>query len=104
ALRIIEATFAAEAGPRPIGAGSGLGGGAGAVGPFVGGWIIGSVGWRWIFLLTLPLAAAVVAVTVRHVPETRDPTSHGRFDWAGAILAPPALARLTEPPIAAPPP
>jgi EmrB/QacA subfamily drug resistance transporter len=101
-LAIIQASFAPEDRPRAIGAWSGLGGVAGAVGPFLGGWIIGSVGWRWIFLLNLPLAAVVIAVTVRHVPETRDPTSHGRFDWAGAVLAALALAGITDALIEAP--
>jgi EmrB/QacA subfamily drug resistance transporter len=101
-LAIIQATFAADDRPRAIGAWSGLGGVAGAVGPFLGGWIIGSVGWRWIFLLNLPLAAVVLAVAVRHVPESRDPTSHGRFDWAGAILAALALAGITDALIEAP--
>jgi len=44
----------------------------------------------------------VTAVAVRHVPETRDPTSHGRFDWAGAILAALALAGITDALIEAP--
>ena len=101
-LAIIQATFAPEDRPKAIGAWSGLGGVAGAVGPFLGGWLIGSVGWRWIFLINLPLAAAVTAVTVRHVPESRDPTSHGRFDWAGAILAALALAGITDALIEAP--
>jgi EmrB/QacA subfamily drug resistance transporter len=101
-LAIIQATFAPNDRPRAIGAWSGLGGVAGAVGPFLGGWIIGSVGWRWIFLLNLPLAVLVVAVTARHVPETRDPTSHGRFDWAGAILAALALTGITDALIEAP--
>jgi len=101
-LAIIQAAFAADDRPKAIGAWSGLGGVAGAVGPLLGGWIIGAVGWRWIFLLNLPLAAAVVAVTVRHVPETRDPTSHGRFDWTGAILAALALAGITYALIEAP--
>ena len=101
-LAIIQASFAPDDRPRAIGAWSGLGGVAGAVGPFLGGWLIGSVGWRWIFLLNLPLAAVVVAVAVRHVPETRDPTSHGRFDWAGAFLAALALAGITDALIEAP--
>jgi EmrB/QacA subfamily drug resistance transporter len=101
-LAIIQATFAAEDRPRAIGAWSGLGGVAGAVGPFLGGWIIGSVGWRWIFLLNLPLAVVVMAVALRHVPETRDPTSHGRFDVAGALLAALSLAGITDALIEAP--
>ncbi|MGI8446734.1 MAG: MFS transporter [Streptosporangiaceae bacterium] len=95
-LAIIQAAFAADDRPRAIGAWSGLGGVAGAIGPFLGGWIVGSIGWRWIFLLNLPLAAAVIAVTVRHVPETRDPTAQGRFDIAGAVLAALALAGITD--------
>src|SRR6516164_4703736 len=95
-LAIIQATFLPGDRPRAIGAWSGLGGVAAAVGPFLGGWIVGSIGWRWIFLLNLPLAAAVVAVAARHVPETRDPTAHGRFDIAGAVLAALALTGITD--------
>jgi len=101
-LAIIQATFLAEDRPRAIGAWSGLGGVAAAAGPFLGGWIVGAIGWRWIFLLNLPLAAAVVAVTARHVPETRDPTASGRFDVAGAALAALALAGVTDALIEAP--
>jgi EmrB/QacA subfamily drug resistance transporter len=101
-LAIIQATFAPEDRPKAIGAWSGLGGVAGAVGPFLGGWIIGSVGWRWIFLINLPVAAVVMAVALRHVPESSDPTSHGRFDVAGALLAALALAGITYALIEAP--
>ena len=95
-LAIIQSTFAADDRPRAIGAWSGLGGVAGAIGPFLGGWIVGSIGWRWIFLINLPLAVAVLAVTSRHVPESRDPTAQGRFDIAGAVLAALALAGITD--------
>jgi len=101
-LAIIQATFLASDRPRAIGAWSGLGGVAAAIGPFLGGWIVGSIGWRWIFLLNLPLAAAVVAVAARHVPESRDPTASGRFDVAGAVLAALALAGITDALIEAP--
>jgi EmrB/QacA subfamily drug resistance transporter len=95
-LAIIQSTFAADDRPRAIGAWSGLGGVAGAIGPFLGGWIVGSIGWRWIFLINLPLAVAVLVVTSRHVPESRDPTAQGRFDIAGAVLAALALAGITD--------
>jgi EmrB/QacA subfamily drug resistance transporter len=101
-LAIIQAAFAADDRPRAIGAWSGLGGIAGAAGPFLGGWIIGAAGWRWIFLLNLPLSAVVVAVAARHVPETRDPSAHGKFDVAGAVLAALALAGITDALIEAP--
>src|SRR5260221_7380879 len=94
-LAIIQATFAAEDRPRAVGAWSGLGGVAGAAGPLLGGWIVQTAGWRWVFLLNLPLAVLVIVVTVRHVPETSDPSAHGRFDVAGAALAALALAGIT---------
>ena len=101
-LAIIQAAFFPDDRPRAIGAWSGLGGVAAAVGPFLGGWIVGSIGWRWIFLLNLPLAVAVVVVAARHVPETRDPTASGRFDVAGAVLAALALVGVTDALIEAP--
>ena len=94
-LAIIQATFDPRDRPRAVGAWSGLGGVAGAVGPFLGGWIVQSIGWRWIFLINLPVAVAVVAVTTRHVPETSDPSAHGRFDILGAALAALALGGIT---------
>ena len=101
-LAIIQATFASDDRPRAVGAWSGLGGVAAAVGPVVGGWLVQAAGWRWVFLLNLPLAAAVVAVTVRHVPETRDSSVRGGFDVAGAVLAVLALAGITYALIEAP--
>ena len=94
-LAIIQASFAPDERPRAVGAWSGLGGVAAAIGPVLGGWLVQAGGWRWVFLLNLPLAAAVIAVTLRHVPETSDPAARGRFDVAGAGLAALALAGIT---------
>ncbi len=94
-LAIIQASFVQDDRARAVGAWSGLGGVAGAIGPFLGGWLVGAAGWRWVFLLNLPLAALVVAVAVRHVPETADEGHHGRFDVLGAALAALCLAGIT---------
>ncbi|MFI0487297.1 MFS transporter [Actinomadura sp. 9N215] len=94
-LAIIQASFAADDRPRAVGAWSGLGGVAGAIGPFAGGWLVEVAGWRWVFLLNVPLTAVVLLVTVRHVPESVDPEAHGRFDVLGAALAALALAGTT---------
>ncbi len=94
-LAIIEASFAPEDRGRAIGAWSGLGGVATAIGPFLGGWLVDAASWRWIFLLNVPLGAAVVTVAVRHVPESRDPNADGRVDVPGAVLGALALAGLT---------
>jgi EmrB/QacA subfamily drug resistance transporter len=94
-LAIIQASFTPRDRPRAIGAWSGLGGVAGAIGPFLGGWIISAAGWRWAFLLNLPVAALVVLVASRHVPESRDESEHHGFDILGAALAALALAGVT---------
>lgn len=86
-LAIIQATFHADDRPRAVGAWSGLGGVATAIGPFLGGWLVDSVNWRWIFLINLPLAAVTIVVALKHVPETFDPRQSGRFDIGGAALA-----------------
>ncbi|MFI6481924.1 MFS transporter [Nonomuraea sp. NPDC050663] len=94
-LAIIQASFCREDRPRAVGAWSGLGGVASAIGPLLGGWLVQGPGWRWAFLINLPFAALVVWVTLRHVPETRDEQAHGRFDVAGSVLAALALAGIT---------
>ncbi|RKS67752.1 EmrB/QacA subfamily drug resistance transporter [Actinomadura pelletieri DSM 43383] len=94
-LAIIQASFTADDRPRAVGAWSGLGGVAGAIGPFAGGWLVEAAGWRWVFLLNVPLAAVVLLVAVRHVPESVDPGARGRFDVLGAVLAALALAGTT---------
>jgi EmrB/QacA subfamily drug resistance transporter len=94
-LAILQASFAPEDRGRAIGAWSGLGGVATALGPFVGGWLVQSVSWRLIFFLNLPLAALVVLLARRHVPETRDPAATGRLDVAGGALVTVALVGLT---------
>ena len=55
-LAIISATFAPTDRGQAVGAWSGLGGIAGAIGPFLGGWLVG-IDWRLVFLINLPVAA-----------------------------------------------
>lgn len=94
-LAMIQASFRATDRGRAIGAWSGLGGIAAAVGPLVGGLLIDHASWRWIFLINLPLAVVTVWFALRWVPESRDARAHGRFDLAGAALAALALAGIT---------
>ncbi len=101
-LALIQASFEPGDRARAVGAWSGLSGVAAAVGPFLGGWLIEGPGWRWVFLINLPLAVLVVAVTLRHVPESRNDEATGRFDVPGAVLAASALAGITYALIAAP--
>jgi EmrB/QacA subfamily drug resistance transporter len=93
-LAILEAVFRPDDRAAAVGAWSGLGGVATAVGPVVGGALVGvaSWGWRLVFLINVPLAAVVVWLAVRYVPETRDEQATGRLDVPGAVLAAAGLA------------
>ena len=95
ALAILQTSFRAEDRSRAIGAWSGLAGMTGAVGPFLGGWLVEVGSWRWIFLLNLPVVVAVIAIAARHVPESRDLAATGRLDFGGAGLAALGLGSLT---------
>ena len=85
-LAILAAVFAPEDRARAVGAWSGFAGVAGAIGPFVGGWLIDEVSWRLVFLLNVPLAAVALVVAARHVPESSDAAAGG-LDVAGALTA-----------------
>jgi EmrB/QacA subfamily drug resistance transporter len=93
-LALISASFHGPDRAAAIGAWSGLGGIAGAIGPFVGGWLV-EWSWRAVFLINLPLAAVVVAIALRHVPESRDPDSAPGLDISGTVLAVIGLGALT---------
>jgi EmrB/QacA subfamily drug resistance transporter len=101
-LAMIEATFRPTDRARAIGAWSGLGGVATALGPLLGGYLVQAVSWRAIFLINLPLGILVMVMASRHVPETRDPSAHGHLDFAGAGLAGLGLAGTTYALIEAP--
>lgn len=92
-LAIISAVFDPDDRGKAIGAWSGLAGVTTAIGPLVGGALVDAVGWRSIFWLNIPLAAAVIWLTARHVPETKG--DQGRIDYSGAALTVLALSALT---------
>lgn len=95
ALAILEASFHPQDRARAIGAWSGLGGIAGALGPFLGGWLVQVATWRLVFLINVPLAAVVAVVALRHVPETRNPGAARRLDVVGVLTGAGGLAGLT---------
>lgn len=94
-LALLQASFHPDDRSGAVGAWSGLGGVATAVGPFLGGWLVSGPGWRWIFVINLPLAVVVAVLTLRHVPESRDEQATGRFDVQGAALAALSLGGVT---------
>ncbi len=86
-LAIISASFPQAERGRAIGLWSGFTAITSAIGPVFGGWLIENLSWRWIFWMNLPLALAVIAVSLSHVPESRDEGAAKHLDRWGAFLA-----------------
>jgi EmrB/QacA subfamily drug resistance transporter len=95
ALAILEASFAPGDRSRAIGAWSGLGGIGGALGPFLGGWLVELGNWRYIFLINVPVALVVLLVASRHVPESRSPMASKHLDVTGVLTGAIGLGGLT---------
>jgi predicted MFS family arabinose efflux permease len=68
---------------------------AGAIGPFVGGGLVDGPGWRWAFLINVPVGALAIACARAAVPETRDPHASRGLDLGGAAVAVIGLAAGT---------
>ena len=79
-LAMLSAVFHPDDRAKAIGAWSGLATVATALGPFLGGWLIDAVSWRWVFFINVPLAVVAVIIALRHVPETRAASINGSTD------------------------
>src|SRR6201996_4217168 len=93
-LAIIQSSFRPEDRSRAVGIWSGFTGVASLTAPFAAGWLLGLGTWRWIFVINVPVAAVLVLVALRHVPESRQAAS-APIDWVGSLLAVVALAAVT---------
>ena len=84
-LAVLGDTFSGEARGRAIGIWAATGAIAGAIGPVLGGVLVDAVGWRAVFLINLPLAAAALLLASRVVPATTAKSGQ-RLDIPGALL------------------
>src|SRR6266487_823470 len=85
-LSIISASFDEKSRGKAIGTWSGFTAITTAIGPVLGGWLIEHASWRWAFFINVPIAAAVIVISLWHIPESRN-SGGGRIDWLGASLA-----------------
>ena len=65
-----------------------------ALGPTAGGVLLGTLGWRWIFWVNVPLSILAFVLSWLVVPKTTQFAADSRFDWLGALLLVPGLATL----------
>ena len=92
-LAIISASFDEKSRGKAIGTWSGFTAITTAFGPVLGGWLIEHASWHWIFFINVPLALLVIAISFRHVPESRNVNARG-VDWLGAVTVTVGLAGL----------
>lgn len=86
-LALISASFDEDKRGKAIGTWSGFSAMTTAIGPVLGGWLVQNISWRAAFYLNLPLALAVLLISIWKVPESRDKNHRGHLDWLGAAFA-----------------
>jgi EmrB/QacA subfamily drug resistance transporter len=101
-LAILQSSFDRADRARAIGAWSGLGGIAAAVGPLVGGLLVQAWSWRLAFLINVPVAVVCIWMARKYVPESRDEQMTGRPDILSSSLGAIGLAGLTAALVEAP--
>lgn len=85
-LAMVSSSFDEQSRGKAIGTWAGFTTITTALGPVLGGWLIEHASWHWIFFINIPLAAVVLVISFRHVPEFR--SSHPEhIDWVGASIA-----------------
>jgi EmrB/QacA subfamily drug resistance transporter len=95
AMSIITNTFTdARERAQAVGVWAAVVGVSMALGPVIGGLLVGSVGWRSIFWINLPVGVAAIVLTLRFIPESRAPKAR-RVDGVGQALVVVLLASLT---------
>jgi EmrB/QacA subfamily drug resistance transporter len=86
-LALISVTYTGKERGRAIGTWSGLASISAAAGPVIGGYLVQAASWRWVFIINVPLAIAVLLICWLRVPESRDENAAHGVDWLGAMLA-----------------
>ncbi|MEA3013270.1 MAG: hypothetical protein QOD42_1815 [Sphingomonadales bacterium] len=93
-LATLSASFSGEKRGRAVGTWAAAGAIAGAIAPLLGGWLVDDLGWRFIFLLNIPIALGAILLGWLYVPESAN-EKRPPPDWLGAMLATFGLGALT---------
>jgi EmrB/QacA subfamily drug resistance transporter len=95
ALAVIVATFPPDERGRAVGAWTAWGGMGTVLGPLIGGQLVDSASWRWIFAINVPIVLITLLLVMRVVPEGRPRAADARVDVVGATLCALGLAGIT---------
>ena len=102
ALAVIVTAFPPAERGGAIGSWTAWSGIATVVGPLVGGWLVDTASWRWIFAINVPFVLITLAIVAAGVPARAREMRHPPVDWPGAALtalglAGPVLALIRQP-------
>jgi EmrB/QacA subfamily drug resistance transporter len=95
ALAVIVAAFPPDERGKAVGAWTAWGGIGTVLGPVVGGQLVDSASWRWIFAINIPIVLVTLLLVFRAVPEGRGRDPEARVDVVGATLCAVGLASMT---------
>jgi EmrB/QacA subfamily drug resistance transporter len=95
ALAVIVATFPPDERGRAVGAWTAWGGMGTVLGPLIGGQLVDSASWRWIFAINVPIVLITLFLVLRVVPEGRPRAADAKVDVIGATLCALGLGGIT---------
>ena len=95
ALAVIVSNFAPDERGKAVGAWTAWGGIGTVLGPLIGGQLVDTASWRWIFALNVPIVLITFILILRWVPEGRERDPNARVDLVGAGLCALGLAGMT---------
>jgi EmrB/QacA subfamily drug resistance transporter len=95
ALAVIVATFPPDERGKAVGAWTAWGGIGTVLGPLIGGQLVDTASWRWIFAINVPIVLVTLMLTLRVVPQVRGGAERARVDVLGATLCAVGLAGMT---------
>jgi EmrB/QacA subfamily drug resistance transporter len=95
ALAVIVAVFPPDERGKAVGAWTAWGGIGTVLGPLIGGQLVDTASWRWIFAINIPVVLITLFLVFRAVPEGRERPAEARVDVVGATLCALGLAGMT---------
>lgn len=84
-MAIITRTFPPDRRGIAMGFWGAVGSSAGLLGPILGGVLVDTVGWRWIFFINVPVGIIGLLIGVSYIP--RLPRNPGHVDWWGTVFS-----------------
>ena len=94
-LSIISTAFPPEERGKAIGIWSGISMSGIAIGPIIGGWIVDTLSWQWIFLVNVPIGVVTIVAAQALLQESRDTSGNAATDIPGTVTVTAAIAALT---------